>query len=122
MEDEEAVDHQVYGPHRSSFDCQFDVKRIFAKAGALDVFALSLYPSEGYTEMALFSSTEMGRWYRISQKFCELSTSLRNYGLLLRAAGGSIQCTRVRIDLVASGSPPTTPLESRHCSALVFVE
>ena len=39
MEDEEAVDHQVYGPHRSSFDCQFDVKRIFAKAGALDVFA-----------------------------------------------------------------------------------
>ena len=38
MEDEEAVDHQVYGPHRSSFDCQFDVKRIFAKAGALDVF------------------------------------------------------------------------------------
>ena len=43
MEDEEAVDHQVYGPHRSSFDCQFDVKRIFAKAGALDVFG----PSEG---------------------------------------------------------------------------
>ena len=40
MEDEEAVDHQVYGPHRSSFDCQFDVKRIFAKAGALDVFVL----------------------------------------------------------------------------------
>eukprot|EP01043_Picozoa_sp_COSAG02_P008252 COSAG02_NODE_261_length_26663_cov_210.330899_2_plen_79_part_00 len=39
MEDEEAVDHQVYRPHRSSFDCQFDVKRIFAKAGALDVFA-----------------------------------------------------------------------------------
>ena len=42
MEDEEAVDHQVYGPHRSSFDCQFDVKRIFAKAGALlvDVFGV----------------------------------------------------------------------------------
>ena len=33
----------------------------------------------------------MGGLYRISQKFCELSTSSRNYGLLLRAPGGSIQ-------------------------------
>eukprot|EP01043_Picozoa_sp_COSAG02_P086865 COSAG02_NODE_24248_length_693_cov_8.063973_1_plen_91_part_00 len=43
MEDEEAVDHQGYGPHRSSFDCQFDVKRIFAKAGALDAFAINAH-------------------------------------------------------------------------------
>eukprot|EP01048_Picozoa_sp_COSAG05_P031562 COSAG05_NODE_11592_length_506_cov_0.791155_2_plen_52_part_01 len=43
MEDEEAVDHQGNGPHRSSFDCQFDVKRIFAKAGALDAFAINTH-------------------------------------------------------------------------------
>ena len=87
------------GVSRASSSLRYSVRRDPTRAracvntGRFSVYpggALSLYPAAGYTEMVLFSSTEMGGFYRISQKCSELSTSSRNYGLLLSAAGGSI--------------------------------